>query len=64
MIPKTFEQWKKCIIVDCKIELTREFAVKRLSVYQDKNNKETKKFIALYGAAHVDNIISWLKQVG
>ena len=53
MIPHTFEEWKSCIINDCKIDLTVDFAQKRLSVYKDRNNQETKKFVALYGEQHL-----------
>lgn len=63
MIPHTFEAWKSCIINDCKIDLTQEFAKKRLSVYTDKNNTETKKFAALYGEQHLYNVITWLNMV-
>lgn len=52
MIPRTFEQWKKCIINDCKIKLTKGFALNRLAVYQDTKNKETQKFVVLYGEQH------------
>lgn len=63
MIPQTFEQWKNCIVHDCKINLTRDFTQQRLTVYQDENNPETKKFIQLYGEQHLSNIINWLKQI-
>ena len=63
MIPKTFEQWRSCIINDCKIDLNKDFAQQRLAVYQDKENKETQKFAALYGEQHLQNIINWLSQV-
>ena len=63
MIPQTFEEWKNCIINDCKIDLTKEFAVRRLAVYENRNNKETQKFISLYGEAYLQNIIHWYKQV-
>lgn len=63
MIPDTFEQWKNCIINDCKINLTKEFAEKRLAVYQEKQNPETHKFISLYGEQHLNNIINWLKRI-
>ena len=63
MIPHTFEAWNSCIINDCKIDLTLEFAQKRLSVYTDKNNAETKKFAALYGEQHLYNVITWLNMV-
>ena len=63
MIPQTFEQWKYCIVNDCKINLTKEFAQKRLAVYQDIKNIETQKFLSLYGQQHLNNIIQWLKQI-
>lgn len=62
MIPQTFEQWKNCIINDCKINLTKDFVEKRLAVYTNKNSDETKKFVALYGDAHLENIIKWYIQ--
>lgn len=33
MIPITFEEWKDCIVNDCHIKLTKEFATSRLKVY-------------------------------
>ncbi len=63
MIPQTFEEWKNCIVNDCKIYLTKDFAHQRLAVYKDKQNKETQKFISLYGEQHLQNIINWLNQI-
>jgi hypothetical protein len=60
MIPKTFEEWQNCIVNDCKINLTKDFAEKRLTVYQNNVNSETKKFVSLYGEQHLQNIINWL----
>jgi hypothetical protein len=61
MIPQTFTDWTNCIVNDCKINLTKDFAQQRLTVYQDKQNQETQKFISLYGEQHYSNIINWLK---
>lgn len=63
MIPHTFDEWKNCIVHDCKIDLTKKFAQQRLAVYQDNKNPETKKFVSLYGEQHLYNIIKWLKQI-
>ena len=63
MIPQTFEQWRNCIVKDCKINLTKGFVQQRLTIYQDKLNQETKKFISLYGEQHYSNIINWLKKM-
>ncbi len=63
MIPKSFEEWRNCIINDCKINLTKEFAEQRLNVYKNAENNETKLFIKLYGKKHLNNIIYWFKLV-
>ncbi|WP_293788560.1 hypothetical protein [uncultured Pedobacter sp.] len=63
MVPQTFAQWKSCIVNNCKIDLTKDFAEERLMVYEDFNNPETQKFISLYGEAHLQNIINWFKQI-
>ena len=62
MIPTNFKEWKNCIVNECKIKLTNDFVVNRLKIYEDKRNPETRKFIALYGEQHLNNIIYWLKK--
>jgi hypothetical protein len=62
-IPETFEAWKHCIVKECKINLDKNFAQGRLKVYLDPLNTETLKFASLYGQAHLNNIIAWLKMV-
>lgn len=63
MVPQTFEQWKSCIENDCKISLTKHFAHQRLNVYKDKQNLETKTFIALYGEQHLLDVIHWFEKI-
>jgi len=63
MIPQTFEDWRRCIVVDCKIDLTKEFASKRLEVYENNTHLETQKFTMLYGNQHLKNIIDWYKAI-
>lgn len=63
MVPQTFEQWKHCIIYDCKIDLTAEFTQQRLAMYEDRNHPETSTFIRLYGEQHLNTIITWLQWV-
>ena len=63
MTPRSFEAWKTCIVRDCGIDLTPEFAALRLSVYQDPGNPETQKLAQLYGEHHLRNVIQWLQRV-
>ena len=63
MVPQTFDEWKNCLINNCRVHLTKSFVQQRLAVYQNKKNKETQKFISLYGEHHLQNIINWFKQL-
>ena len=63
MVPQTFEEWKNCIVNDCKIKMTKSFAKERLGVYENMNHPETRKFIELYGHQHLSNIVYWYKRV-
>ena len=63
LIPQSFEEWKSCIVNDCKIKLTKAFAEKRLQVYENDSHPETRKFAALYGRQHLNNVIHWYKQI-
>jgi len=63
MIPQTFNGWANCIVKDCKINLTKEFAEKRLLVYQNnKNSRNPKIYFALWRATFT-NIINWFKKI-
>jgi hypothetical protein len=63
MIPKNYQEWHKCITVDCNILLTPDYIKKRLSIYKDENHLETIKFKSLYGQVHLQNIVKWLHEV-
>ncbi|QEM90995.1 hypothetical protein FEI17_10265 [Kosakonia radicincitans] len=62
MIPKTYQQWYKCITKECDIPVTQAFISHRLAVFEDPKSQETRRFASLYGQPHLDNIIGWLKK--
>lgn len=49
MILYIFDEWKNCIVNDCKIELIEVFIVCCLKVYEDWNNLEIRIFVKFYG---------------
>jgi hypothetical protein len=59
MIPSTYEEWKNCLEVQCKISFTPEFLQERLRVLKDRNHHETKIFISKYGSDHYSKIINF-----
>lgn len=63
MILRSFEDWKDCIVNQCRIKLTKDFAQKRLKVYENESHPETRQFVELYGKDHLNNIIYWYKKI-
>lgn len=59
LIPETYEQWKHCITVLCGIKLTKKYLEKRIAIFTDKSNYETRKFIQLYGEKHTNQVLDW-----
>lgn len=59
MIPRNYQEWKKCIEVDCGIKLSPGFISKRISVFNNPKNPETIKFKKVYGLRHLQNVLSW-----
>ena len=55
MIARNFEEWKNCIVNDCGVKLTKSFAEKRLSIYENARHPETRRFVELYGKQHLSN---------
>lgn len=57
MIPRTYEDWQRCITVDCGITLTRPFVLERIAILSDKHHPETQRFVQLYGDAHRHSVL-------
>lgn len=64
LIPQTYTQWRHCIEVDCGIALTPAFIAERLTVWRQPGHEETKRFVRLYGAEHLQRVVSWFEQAG
>ncbi|MEM1068924.1 MAG: hypothetical protein AAGG48_23025 [Planctomycetota bacterium] len=62
VIPTSYEQWRHCIEVKCKIRLTSSYVSERLKELQNRNNARTKEFARVYGAEHLERTISWFRR--
>jgi hypothetical protein len=60
MIPRTYEQWCHCIEHDCGIRLTPDFVEWRIRELSDNGNRDTLRFIQLYGDGHHQLTLRWL----
>ena len=62
IIPATYEQWRHCIEVRCKVPLTANYISERLTELEDGANPKTKNFAELYGADYLQQVIVWFRQ--
>ena len=59
---KTYDDWKHCITVLCRIPLTLAYVEQRLAALRDPADHRTQKFIATWGEAHLARVIGWFEQ--
>jgi len=57
-----YEDWKRCISVDCDIPLTLEYVEKRLKSLRDPSDYGTQKFVRAWGDDHLAQVIRWFEQ--
>ena len=58
----TYDDWKHCITVLCRIPLTTAYVEQRLAELQDPTDQRTQKFVATWGEAHLARIVGWFEQ--
>ncbi|UTW45097.1 hypothetical protein KFE80_12110 [bacterium SCSIO 12696] len=61
-IPNSYEEWRHCITVECRLELTESFISERIAALQNPRDYSTKKFIQLYGQHHLQKVLGWFEQ--
>ena len=59
VMPETYTEWRHCIEVIGKIELTPEYLGDRLAILMDNEHPETIKFAELYGEEHLRRTVEW-----
>lgn len=62
MIPKTYEEWRHCIVVECGLELTQEYISERISALKDDKDYSTRQFVKLYGPQYHQQVLNWFSQ--
>ncbi|MEM9942645.1 MAG: hypothetical protein AAF939_13860 [Planctomycetota bacterium] len=62
MIPENYQEWRYCIETLGEVELTAAYVNQRLSILQDNQNAETKKFAKLYGEDHLRRTVDWFRR--
>ena len=61
---KTYEDWKQCITVLCRIPLTPAYVEERIAALRNPADYGTQKFLATWGETHLERVIGWFEQAG
>ncbi|MEL7232576.1 MAG: hypothetical protein AAGJ85_08720 [Pseudomonadota bacterium] len=60
-IPQSYQDWERCITVDCGIPLTPGFIAERIKRLEDRRDYQTRKFIEYWGEAHYAKTLGWFQ---
>lgn len=59
---ESYEEWKHCITVKCRISLNADYAAERIAALSDDKDPTTARFVALYGDGHRQQTIQWFEK--
>ncbi len=60
-MPTTYAEWKRCIEVDCGIELTTDFCERRIRALADPTDAHTASFRRTWGDDHLARVANWFQ---
>ncbi len=58
----SYEDWKHCIVEDCRILLTQAFVEQRLAALADRGDWTTQRFVEVWGEPHLRQVIAWFER--
>ena len=64
MIPTSYETWRHCIEVHCRIPLDGAFIAQRLRELDDRRLHSTEQLLRRYGERHVAQLRAWFTRAG
>jgi hypothetical protein len=62
VFPHDYASWRYCIEVKCGLALTPEFLQARIAVLEKSDDQETRRFVKLYGADYLAQVLVWFRQ--
>ncbi len=57
----TYDDWRHCITVLCRIPLTEAYIEERLAALRNPADHGTQKFVATWGEAHRERVLGWFE---
>lgn len=60
-IPRSYQQWRECITVHCRISLSKTYIASRLVELRNSSHPKTHEFLEKYGQAYLSQVIQWFE---
>jgi hypothetical protein len=62
VIPTSYQAWRECIEVHCRIALEHDFIAQRLRELDDPSIYSTQQLRSHYGEAHLAQLRAWFRR--
>lgn len=62
LIPSSYDAWRECITIRCRIKLTESFIQSRLAELEQHDHAKTREFEKFYGPEHLQRTIAWYRR--
>ncbi|MBK0052729.1 hypothetical protein [Stenotrophomonas sp. S39] len=62
IVPKTYQEWRHCIEIECGIPISQSFLQERIAGLANCSDHYTQQFTRLWGAAHLTQVRKWFSQ--
>lgn len=60
--PADYAAWRRCIEVDCGLQLSPGFIHDRIGALENPRDFRTQQFVDLYGDAHLAQVLGWFRR--
>ena len=59
---RSFEDWRTCIEVACRIKLTLPYVRERLAELTAVDHHKTRRFVEMWGESHRLRVVAWFQE--
>jgi len=64
IIPDSYEAWRHCIEVECRLRLSAEYIRERIAALENPHDFHTQQFVRCWGEGQRAQVLAWFRQAG
>jgi len=62
IIPDSYQAWRHCIEVECRLQLTPAYIQARIAALNNPHDFHTQQFVRCWGEEHRQQVLGWFQQ--